>query len=497
MRTITILLIISLTNYWSSAQVINIGSTGDYPTLEAAENFINAGDTLLLQSQIFSDGTQYLTDLNGTANSPIVIKAEQEHGAIFRGGSEGIHLVRCKHIVIEDIVVEQQTVNAMNIDDGGDYDNPSKHITVRNCIIKDMASNGNNDLLKMSGVDSFLIERCQFLNGGNGGSGVDFVGCHYGTVQDCLFDDSGTSGIQNKGGTQHIRIQRNTFKNISQRALNLGGSTGLQYFRPPLPDPIVDAFEAADLEVFSNIFIGCWAPIAYVGCTRVKVYNNTFYDPENWVIRILQETTVEGFVPASYNEFKNNIVYLSDDLTEVNIGPNTAPNTFEFSNNLWYNASSSNWSPNLPVTDVNQILANPQFTNATNEDFRLEATSPAIGSGLFLDAPNTDFDQFYFANPPSRGAFEGSDVINSAHIEVNDDFIEVFPNPSAVEVTIDGDFSDADIKLLNASGQVLMDYSNVSAPLTIDTRNLPNGLIYILIECTLHNELLLRKLVKY
>lgn len=497
MRTITILLIFSLATYYSSAQVIHIGNTGDYPNLEAAENFINAGDTLLLQSQVFSDGTQYLTDLNGTATDPIVIRAQEEYGAIFRGGTEGIHLVRCNHIVIENIVLEQQTGNGMNIDDGGDYHNPSKHITVRNCIIKDMASNGNNDLLKMSGVDSFLIERCQFLNGGNGGSGVDFVGCHYGTVQDCLFDDSGASGIQNKGGTQFIRMQRNIFKNISQRALNLGGSTGLQYFRPPLPNPIVNAFEAADLQVFSNIFIGCWAPIAYVGCTRVKVYNNTFYDPENWVIRILQETTVEGFVPTSYNEFKNNIVYLSDDLTEVNIGPNTEPNTFEFSNNLWYNASNSSWSPNLPVTDIDQIRANPQFVNTANEDFRLQASSPAIGTGLIVDAPRTDFDQYYFVNPPSRGAFEGSDLINQTHIEVSDNFIEVYPNPSAIEVTIDGDFSDADIKLLNESGQVLMDYSNVSGPLNIDTRNLPDGLIYILIDCTLHNELFLRKLVKH
>jgi hypothetical protein len=359
-----------------SGQVITIGSTGDYPTLSAAESFISAGDTLLLQAQIFSNGTQFLTGINGTPSQPIVIKAEIEHQSIFRGGSESIHLVDCNHIVIEDLVIELQTANGMNIDDGGDYSTPATHITVRNCIFQNMAGNGNNDFLKMSGVDSFLIEQCTFTNGGGGGSGVDFVGCHWGVVQDCAFDDPGVTGIQCKGGTQFIRIQRNTFTNVSQRALNLGGSTGLQFFRPPLPNPIVDAFEAADLEVFANVFKGNRAPIAYVGCVRVKVYNNTFYDPDNWVMRILQETTVTGFLPCSNNEFRNNIVYLENDLTEVNIGPNTAPATFRFSNNLWFNESSNSWSPNLPVVDSNQIIADPLFMDILNDDYRIPPNSP-------------------------------------------------------------------------------------------------------------------------
>jgi hypothetical protein len=253
------------------AQIITIGDSGDYPNLEVAENFITAGDTLLLQSQTFSDGTQFLENLNGMESAPIVILAQSEHQSIFQGGTEAIHLINCSYVEINGLVITQQQGNGINIDDGGDYSTPSKHITIRNCIFRDMAANGNNDLLKMSGVDSFLIERCHFINGGDGGSGIDFVGCHWGVVQDCYFDDPGSSGIQNKGGTQFIRMQRNTFKHVAQRALNLGGSTGLEFFRPPLPNPIVDAFEAADLEVYSNVFIGSWAPIAYVGCVRVKV----------------------------------------------------------------------------------------------------------------------------------------------------------------------------------------------------------------------------------
>ena len=480
----------------ANAQVITIGNSGDFPNLEAAQDFVNAGDTLLLQSQVFSDGTQFLENLNGTVSAPIVIIAEEESQTVFQGGTEAIHLINCSGVEINGLVIEQQTGNGINIDDGGDYSTPSKHITIRNCLFRDMAANGNNDLLKMSGVDSFLIEQCQFMNGGDGGSGIDFVGCHWGTIQDCYFDDPGVTGIQNKGGTQYIRMQRNVFKNVSQRALNLGGSTGLEFFRPPLPNTIVDAFEAADLEVFSNVFIGCWAPIAYVGSIRVKVYNNTFYQPENWVIRILQENTNDGFLPCSDNEFRNNIVYLPNDLTEVNTGPNTAAETFVFSNNLWYNANNSNWTPNLPVTDMNQIIDDPLFEDANNEDFRIASLSPAVGNGLMVDAPTTDFDQNFFNQPPSIGAFEGGDLVNNLKFEWKNDHIQISPNPSFNEVKIEWEGSSADIQIVDQFGQILKKWNNVHAPQIIDITDFPKGLYYILIKNNLNYRISVDKIIK-
>lgn len=478
------------------SQTITIGSSGDFPNLEAAENFITPGDTLLLQSQTFSDGTQFLENLNGTASAPIVILAQTEHQSIFQGGTEAIHLINCSYVEINGLVITQQQGNGINIDDGGDYNTPSKHITIRNCIFRDMAANGNNDLLKMSGVDSFLIERCDFINGGDGGSGVDFVGCHWGVVQDCYFDDPGTSGIQNKGGTQFIRIQRNTFKNVAQRALNLGGSTGLEFFRPPLPNPIVDAFEAADLEVYSNVFIGSRAPIAYVGCVRVKVYNNTFYHPENWVIRILQETTTPGFLSCSDNEFRNNIVSLPEDITEVNVGPNTAPETFLFSNNLWNNSSDNNWSPVLPVTPFDQIIDDPLFEDATSENFRIPPNSPAVGAGLIFDEPTTDFDQDPFQQPPSIGAFEGSDETNPTEHEAQVNFIQIFPNPTSKNVIIEGNFDNVNIQIINHLGQIVQVHSKVDLPLILDISQLPGGLYFVLIEDYSYDQKNVKKIVK-
>ena len=467
------ILLIQITAF---AQSIRVGSTGDYPNLSAAESFISAGDTILLQAEFFSNGTQFLANLAGTAAEPIVIMAEVEHEAIFQGGTEAIHLINCEYVELKGLVFEHQTGNGVNIDDGGNYDTPSHHITIRNCIFRDMNASGNNDLLKMSGVDSFLIENCQFINGGAGGSGIDFVGCHWGTIQDCLFDNAGTSGIQNKGGTQFIRIQRNIFKNISQRALNLGGSTGLQFFRPPLPNPIVGAFEAADLEVFSNVFIGSWSPIAYVGCVRVKVFNNTFYKPQNWVIRILQETTTAGFLACADNEFRNNIVYLENDLTEVNIGPNTAAETFLFSNNLWFNEGSNSWSPNLPVVDVNQVISDPLFVDVGMENYKINPMSPAIGAGMTLDMPETDFEQLFFNNPPSIGAFEGNEVLgfNTSFVEEND--LKVYPNPADNLVNVKTNLAIHSIALFDLNGKELRSNRNKK---NLDLEKLENGIFLL------------------
>lgn len=448
----------------SYGQKITIGNTGDFLSLEAAASSVSAGDTLELQSQVFADGTQFLYDLKGTSNKPIVIIAKEKHQSIFRGGTEAIHLVRCHHVEINGILAEGQSGNGINIDDGGDYDSPSEHIIVRNCILQEMDAEGNSDLLKVSGVDNFLIEGCSFLNGGDGGSGVDFVGCHNGIVQDCYFDNSGTSGIQNKGGTQHITIQRNVFTNMSQRALNLGGSTGLEFFRPPLEDPIVDAFEAADIKVVSNVFIGNHAPIAYVGAIRVDVINNTFYKPENWVFRILQETTVDGFLPCSDNSFQNNIVYMESDLTEVNIGPNTRPETFIMNNNLWYNEASGAWLPNLPVQDVDQLITDPQFVDESNDNFRLSAFSPAIAKGKILDALDLDFDMLTYNVPPSIGAFEGGEITSSVQESESMEDLHIYPNPANRQAQIQLDLEDDDllVMLYDMSGKLILNQNSAT-----------------------------------
>jgi hypothetical protein len=471
-------------------QNITVGPNGDFPNLAAAESAMSPGDTVFVMDAIYEDGTQFLT-INGMPDEPIVIKAINQHQAIFQGGTESIHLINCSYVIIDGFVIQGQSGNGINIDDGGDYTTPTHHITIQNCIFQDMAANGNNDLLKLSGLNDFTIQQNEFLRGGPGGSGVDMVGCHRGVIQDNTFDDSGVTGIQAKGGTQFILIRRNYFTNLIQRALNLGGSTGLQFFRPPLTNPIVDAFEAADLMVYSNIFVRNWAPIAFVGSVRVKVFNNTFYNPQNWVIRILQETTEPGFLACADNEFRNNIVYLDDDLREVNIGPNTNPESFIFSNNLWYNAmDAGNWLPDLPVTDVDQLITNPLLVDPENGDFTLQENSPAIGSGLMLVEPETDYLASAYANPPSIGAYEGA-VSTSNFEEFFNDELRVYPNPTDGLINISAEMAMVEIAVFDLAGRLV--YNKKSQNGLIDISYLDAG-IYIL-QIGIGDEVFNRKVV--
>jgi hypothetical protein len=180
-------------------------------------------------------------------------------------------------------------------------------------------------------------------------------------------------------------VRRNRFDDIGARAVNIGGSTGLEYFQPPLTHP--PFYEAKDIHVEGNRFVGGDAPVAFVGVFGAVVRYNTIFRPAKWALRILQETAEEGFVPCGNNEFSRNIVvFRTEQWSEggVNIGPHTAPETFKFSNNFWFCESNPFKSaPNLPVEETGGIYGqNPCFRDPEKGDLRLRSDSPARGVGM-------------------------------------------------------------------------------------------------------------------
>ncbi|MCC7465754.1 MAG: T9SS type A sorting domain-containing protein [Saprospiraceae bacterium] len=187
------------------------------------------------------------------------------------------------------------------------------------------------------------------------------------------------------------------------------------------------------MQVYANIIIGSLAPVAYVGAVEVDVANNTIYQPDKWAMRILQETVDPNrFLPCGDNWFRNNIVVVSNANPVItNIGPNTAPETFTFSNNLWYHLDNANWNgPDIPVIETNQVLnLDPMLTDPANNNFSIPSNSPAAGSGWPISALTFDFLQQTFANPPSIGAIEANPTLD---IQQHEDLaVAVFPNPVA------------------------------------------------------------------
>ncbi len=410
------------------AATLHVGAGQTYPALPAAIATVQAGDTIEIHNGSYPGGL-FFANLKGAAAQWITIRGAAGETVIFEGGSNAIQLTDPAYLHFKNLTFQHQTGNGFNTDDGGSYATPAHHIIFENCIFRDMAASGNNDLLKLSGLDDFEIRQCTFLNGAGGGSGVDMVGCHRGVIRGNIFENMGSNAIQAKGGTEHIRIEGNFFKNCGQRTLNLGGSTGLQFFRPDTAH-----FEAANLQVYANLIVGSVAAVAYVGSVNVEVVNNTIYLPERWVLRILQETVdPDRFLACGDNFFENNIVVRDAGLsTETNIGPNTRPETFAFSNNLWFHTGNPNWNgPSIPAPETNGIInQNPQLPDPANGNCQIPPGSPAVGAGLDVPAPVRDFYGQLYAMARSIGAAEGMPVsgVHGAPAEMS---WQVSPNPSA------------------------------------------------------------------
>jgi hypothetical protein len=363
-----------------SAQQITVR---DSNALNAAIRKLKPGDELLLAPGTYRPGI-WIEKLTGTAAKPIVIRgSDPEKPPLFEGGAQAFHFSECAYVTLRNITVRGCRTNGINIDDGGSFDTPAHHITLENLTIEDIGPTGNRDGLKLSGLDDFVIRNVHIA--GWGGSGIDMVGCHDGLIEDCRFEGkkgfSQDHAVQLKGGTRNVTVRTSFFLNAGSRAINLGGSTGLPYFRPQNA-----IFEAEDILIAGNRFVGSLAPIAYVNAHNGRVTQNTIYLPAKWALRILQETTVARFKPCQKCIFEKNLVVFDRQLSVfVNIGPNTAPKTFTFAGNAWYQKDGRR-TPRLPAPEKNGIhQVDPVLKDAGTDKMRVTSKDPRL-KGIGADA---------------------------------------------------------------------------------------------------------------
>ncbi len=471
-----------------NATILHVGNGYPHATLPDAVQSVFPGDTIRIHEGVYPGGL-YFENLQGEPGAWITIESAPGASVIFEGGNNAWQCTDAAYLILRGIIFQHQTGNGLNFDDGGTYETPAHHIRFENCTFSDINATGNNDLLKLSGLDSFEIRSCIFLNGAEGGSGIDMVGCHDGLIVNSHFENLGSNSIQAKGGTRNIRIEANLFRNGGQRALNLGGSTGLPFFRP------IDApYEAAELKAYSNVFVGSTAPVAFVGSINCEFINNTIYLPEKWVLRILQETVdITRFPPCGNNTFRNNILYLDERVSvECNIGPNTDPGSFIFSNNFWYHIDNMTWTgPNLPAPDEDNIVGeDPLFENATSENFDLLDGSPAIGHGFDVLLPSHDHTGNAFNHPRSIGAFEGEPATRiPVPLPEKHNLYLLYPNPAKGEVTMELSFPHAAIvkaSVYTLSGECVSTGSPLKqiseGMLSADVSGLQPGLYMMVIE---------------
>jgi glucose/arabinose dehydrogenase len=354
----------------------------------AALNSARPGTVIALNPGVYSGGT-FKANLTGTAAEPIVIEAaDPANRPIIRGGGNGLQLSDPAYVTLRRLIFEGQTANGINIDDFGTFATPAHHVVLSEITVRNMVASGNSDGIKLSGVQDFVIENATIVKWGTGGSAIDMVGCHRGVIQNSYFshsDTEGGTGPQMKGGSTNIAIRNNRFEHAGVRAVQIGGLTGLQFFRPQPPAN----YEARNCIVENNVFIGSEAAVTFVNVDGSTFRYNTIYRPTRWVLRILQENRTAGFVPSRNGVFSNNIVYWrGSDLPmgAANVGSATAPATFTFTRNWWYRVDApASSKPSLPSAESGGVYGiDPQFVNP-GIDLHLRTGSPATTYGAYAN----------------------------------------------------------------------------------------------------------------
>ncbi len=352
-----------------------VRKVNDDASLRAAVRGAKPGTRIAIAPGRYQPGV-YVANLKGTKDRPIVIEgADLTDPPLFEGGSTAWHLSDCEHLVLRNLRVRGQRHNGMNIDDGGTFDTPARHITLEKIHVAEVGPQGNFDGIKLSGLDDFTVRDCTVE--GWGGQAIDMVGCHRGRIEKCIFRGqpgfSLHTGPQTKGGSSDVTIRECFFDRAGTRAVHLGGSTSLSVFRPQGA-----LYEAKDIVVERCVFVGSQAPVAFTGVDGAIFRYNTIYRPERWVLRILQETTAPGFAPCRNGRFERNlVVFRRADLADyINLGPNTRPETFVFRDNLWYCEDRPGSSrPRLPADETGGVYGvDPRLE--TSEGSRFKPQNP-------------------------------------------------------------------------------------------------------------------------
>jgi hypothetical protein len=334
----------------------------------------------------------YSENMRGFAEAPLWIGGipGHERPTLSGASSDAVHIAKGQYIVFHDFEIQNVGGNGLNFDDGGEYNDTTaaSNVVFRNIRIHGVGSGGNQDCLKLSGLNNFYIFGCEISDeGGNlQGSGIDMVGCHNGFIFNNYCHNLSANAVQTKGGSTNVKITQNLFFNCGERSINIGGSTGNTFFRPPLSQEGIN-YEAVNLLVSENIIIGSNAPFAFVSASRCAFANNTVVRPARFLMRILQEGNVNG--KCADNTIADNIFYYDSDIAPqwriINISQGTMPETFTITGNLFYNADTPSLQPSFPdnVTVENSITGkNPMFVGEF--DFHLQADSPAKGKGMIF-----------------------------------------------------------------------------------------------------------------
>ncbi|AVH72857.1 pectin lyase fold protein [Nostoc sp. 'Lobaria pulmonaria (5183) cyanobiont'] len=385
-----------------------LSTSSAFRTLQRAANLTNPGDTVLIMNGEYKNepknGAVLGIKRSGTANAWIKYKAYPGHFPKIQHNTwNGISITGASYIEINGLEVIGNNAH-INYDyayaSSQNKEAQSNRLTNGNCISIEPGDKGRSHHIN---ILNNKVHDC-------GGAGISAKQADYVKVDNnTVFNNSwytvyGCSGISmldnwssdNKQGYKIFVTNNKSYNNRMYipwfKAGKITDGNGI----------IVDVSKGyrGRILVANNItYKNGGSGIHAHDSQHIDIINNTAYlnqqSPE-------VKKKAKGEIYAGYSsdvKIFNNIMYAS---------PGNAVNSNMKNVNVSYNYNVYSNNSTINITGSHDMIADPQFVNASARDFRLKSTSPAINSGLKWSSLTTDF----LGNPrvsgyaPDRGAYE-------------------------------------------------------------------------------------------
>jgi parallel beta-helix repeat protein len=321
-------------------------------TIKYAATRLQPGDMLYVRGGTYPEG-QNEQNIDGNAgapsgtswNSAIIIKGYPGEKAII---SNGWIVGNVSYVIIENVTVEGPSTFHIS----GDHIRLKGVETTNSTYI--LGYNHYGELINMNVHDSgdYSDTRCPSL-GGNCGHGIYFGG----------------NNVLIEGG----RWYHNSYYGIQMRFPPIGGDNNVirnNLIYDNKASGIVMAHGSGHL-VYNNIIYRNQGGGILFNSGNTKIYNNTFANNGGDAVNLN--------VPSSGIEVRNNIIYNSGGIANVDSGS---------------------------ITSSNNLTTDPGFVNSAGNDFHLTPNSPAINAGTALtEVPNDIEDKSRPAGGPEFAVY--------------------------------------------------------------------------------------------
>ena len=296
--------------------------------------------------------------------------------------------------------------------------------TIDNVDITDTTANGNGGdgiyFYMDTGTAATDIDIIDTVANSNGGNGFSFHGV--GLSDDAVLtrvtaSNNDNDGINIKSGWTNVNVYNCT---VELNGVDGVGSDG---------DGVSYHNTTTGIVKYCNIYNNLKTAVAHVGDSDVNMSYNIFRHDTNGTLAL---TYVEGTGTYTfYNNViysaaqtgtglqinsgttatvKNNIIYGFDTGFHDNGGTVTADY------NLVYNAGSNNWSGLSQGT--NSLTSDPLFIDRSSNNFRLQATSPAINVGTSV-GETLDYLGNNIFGTPDIGAYEIQSLLSPSTVSIS------------------------------------------------------------------------------